>query len=351
MGNPSVMIRFAIGDFGQRRWAEATAAFRDPSLLQSWEYGEARARDGRWRVERGLLTEGERVIGAAQVMVRKLPVIGGGLAWLSRGPLWRRSDAEPASVLGQVLQALRRHYAEDRGLYFRVAPPVPENDPACAVFASAGFGSTSALGWASAILDLAPAETDLRAGLRQKWRNSLNKAERLGVAIEYGTDDRGFTFCLDDYRELLAARGFETGVTPELLSDLQSALPEDRKLVHYRARHEGRIVGFAVMARYGERCEYLIGNIDDAGRRAGAGQLLLWRAVCDMKARGHAAFDLGGMDRERTAPGIFRFKDGLGGTSYRLAPEIEASSTGLRDRLVRWRVTRARRDESGARAA
>ena len=345
------MIRFAVGEFGQRRWAEATAHFRDSSLLQSWEYGDARARDGRWRVERGLLTEGEQVIGAAQVMVRRLPVIGGGLAWLSRGPLWRRSGAEPAKVLCDALEVLRRHYAEDRGFYFRVAPPVLDNDPACTIFAAAGFGSTDALGWASAVLDLAPPETDLRAGLRQKWRNSLNKAERQGVSIECGTDDRGIVSCLDDYRALLAARDFATGVTPELLADLHSLLPEDRKLVQYRARHEGRIVGFAVMARYGEQCEYLVGNIDDAGRRAGAGQLLLWRAVCDMKARGCALFDLGGMDPERTAPGIFRFKDGLGGTPYRLAPEIEAPSSGLLNRLVRWRVTRARGGDAGVRAA
>ena len=345
------MIRFAIGEFGQRRWAEVGARFRDPSLLQSWEYGNARAREGRWRVERGLLTEGERVIGAAQVMVRSLPVIGGGLAWLSRGPMWRQSAAEPAHVLGGALKALRCHYAEDRGLYFRVAPPVLENDPACAVFPAAGFRNTGALGWASAILDLASPKTDLRTGLRQKWRNGLNKAERSGVAVECGTDDQGFADCLDDYRTLLAARRFETSVTPGLLADLQSALPEDRKLVHYRARHEGHFVGFAVMARYGGCCEYLIGNVDDAGRRVGAGQLILWRAVCDMKARGCKSFDLGGMDPDRTARGVFRFKDGLGGTPYRLAPEIETKSSGLRDRLVRWRVARARRDEAGARAA
>ena len=77
---------------------------------------------------------------------------------------------------------------------------------------------------------------------------------------------------------------------------------------------------------------------------------ILWRPLA-AQGQAYAQYYRGGMDPGRTAPGIFRFKDGRGGTPYRLAPEVEASSTGLRDRLVRWRVTRARRDEAGARAA
>ena len=73
-----------------------------------------------------------------------------------------------------------------------------------------------------------------------------------------------------------------------------------------------------------------------------AGQLLLWRAVAAMKEHGGRGFDLGGLDVDLTPPGIYRFKDGLGGVPYRLAPELEALGGGLLGRLVRWRVRTAR---------
>jgi hypothetical protein len=48
------------------------------------------------------------------------------------------------------------------------------------------------------------------------------------------------------------------------------------------------------------------------------------------------------MDPEITPKGIYDFKEGLGGTPYRLAPELELGGDSLRGRLVRWRVNRAR---------
>ena len=53
------------------------------------------------------------------------------------------------------------------------------------------------------------------------------------------------------------------------------------------------------------------------------------------------------MDPELTPKGIFEFKKGIGGIPYRLAPEIEANGKGLRTRLVRWWVVRARGAASG----
>ncbi len=70
--------------------------------------------------------------------------------------------------------------------------------------------------------------------------------------------------------------------------------------------------------------------------------MLLWRAICDAREAGLRWFDVGGMDPELTPKGIYDFKAGIGGTPYRLAPEIEAQNGGLRTRLVRWRVNRAR---------
>ncbi|MEO5374957.1 MAG: GNAT family N-acetyltransferase [Alphaproteobacteria bacterium] len=317
-------------------WTRIIEDFRDLSLLQTWEYGEARAACGPWRVERSLFVEGGRVVGAVQARVRPLPVVGGGLVWVARGPLWRRLDDDDTDPrrLGDMLRLASRQWLSRR-FYVRVQPPTPDDQDV------EGFRSTANPGWASALVDLTVSEADLRRGLHQKWRNVLNKAERSDLAVTIGSDDASFAAFLEAYGRFLGERGFATGVTPDLLRRLQDLLPEERKLTVCLARRAGEVVGSVLIARYGATAEYLAGTLADEGRRGGAGQLLLWRAMMTARAAGCRAFDLGGMDEVRTPAGIYRFKAEVGGAPYRLADEIEAFRGDPLSRLVRWRVGRA----------
>ncbi len=341
------MAEYAVRAYSQRDWTEILSAFSDLSLIQSWEYGEARAAASGWQVERGVVTDDASVVAAAQVMIRPLPGIGGGLAWISRGPLWRDSGDDRSAEIPPVLAALRRHYVGGRGLYLRIAPPLADRHTVVTAIGAAGFAATATRGWASATVDLTRSAEELRRGLRQKWRNGLNKAERSAITVEDGFDDALFDGFLREYRTFIDARGFDTSVTPPLLATLQGLLPDERKMICYRGSHRGEALGSALIARSGDRAEYLAGTLLDAGRPLSVGQLLLWRAICDAKAAGLRWFDLGGMDPESTPKGIYDFKAGIGGEPYRLAPEIEAHDGGLRARLVRWRVNRARGAAAG----
>jgi hypothetical protein len=334
------MIDLAVREIGRDEWTRLTVEFADLSLMQSWEYAEAKARAGRWRVERGVFLDGGHPVGLAQVLVRPLPAgIPGGLAWINRGPLWRRNgEAGDPVRLSAMMEALRAHYAGAKSMYLRVAPPLEELE----AVSPPGFSSAGTAGWASAVLDLTPPVETLRKGLRQKWRNCLNKAERCGLEVRSGEDDTLFAAFLDGHRRLTDGGGFATTVTVELLQALQSLLPEDRTMTAFLAYEEATTVASVLVARYGDTAEYLAGNVWDAGRRLNAGQLLLWRAVGAMKERGCRCFDLGGLDADLTPPGIRHFKEGLSAAPYRLAPELEALGGGPLGRLVRWRVRRAR---------
>ena len=339
------MVALGVRTFSRSEWSGLIAGFADRSLMQCWEYAEAKALTGPWRVERGLFTEGGLTAGAYQALVRRLPCgLPGGLVWINRGPLWRDAGAERADVgpLVALMAALRNHYADRRGLYLRLAPPVADGSLSDDDVRRAGLARAGTPGWASAVLDLTVPEATLRAGLRQKWRNGLNKAERAGLLVRSGSGQGPFAAFLSGHGTLNARPGLATGVTAEFLCALQALLPEDRRMEAFVAESDGTVVGSVLMARYGGYCEYLAGNLTDEGRRLGAGQLLLWRAACAMKGAGMRRFDLGGLDPEETPAGIVRFKDGLGGTRYRLAPELEAGGGGVLGRLVRWRVRGAR---------
>ena len=182
----------------------------------------------------------------------------------------------------------------------------------------------------------------MRERLEQKWRNSLAKAERAGLNVRCGAEDALFREALAAHGRHLDERKFQTTVTVPFLETLQSLLPGDRKLEALVADAGGRPVASVLLAVYGRTAEYLAGSVGPEGRPINAGQLLLWRAVLRAKERGLRYFDVGGLDADLTPKGIYHFKAGLGGVPYRLCPEIESAGSGLVERLVRWRVQRAR---------
>ncbi|MEQ8195216.1 MAG: GNAT family N-acetyltransferase [Rhodospirillales bacterium] len=336
-------MRFTQKEFSREEWADIVSKFADLSLLQCWEYGAAKSVDG-WRAERGLIIDGGKTLGAAQVMIRNLPIVGGGLAWVSRGPLWRpHGEAGSAMLFGSIHAALRRHYVDELGYYLRMAPAVEESKAASASLTSCGFTVSETPGWASAVLDLTQGDGALRQELRPNWRNKLNKAERHDIRVEQGSDWKIFDGLVDEYRTFMAGRGFTTTVTPAFLSALQAGFSEGRRMKCFRASHEGAPLGSVLIAYYGDTAEYLIGTLLDAGRAFNVGQLLVWQAIRDCRESGVMRFDVSGMDPELTPKGVYDFKQGLGGRPYRLMNEVEAHDGGWRSRLVRWRVARMRR--------
>jgi peptidoglycan pentaglycine glycine transferase (the first glycine) len=327
------MVSFKIQKFTADAWKNTVSEFEGHSLLQTWEYAEAKSVGGLWTVERGLFTRSGKTVGAAQVMIRRLPLVGGGLVWVNRGPLGGSVDAS----FTDMALALKETYVDQRGFYLRIAPSLVERG-----LNIDGFTLAGEAGWASAILDLSPAAEDLRKGLKQKWRNGLNKAERSGFEVAEGTSPALFHTFLGAHTEFTNTKGFDTGLTPQFLQNLNELLPKNCKLYALVASLDGKIAGSALIARFGNTGEYLAGNTTDTGRKLSAGQLLLWGAVEALKEKGVGYFDLGGMDDVLTPLGIYKFKEGLGGTPYRLAPEIEFGGDTIRGRLVRWRVNRAR---------
>ncbi|MGB0572571.1 MAG: GNAT family N-acetyltransferase [Alphaproteobacteria bacterium] len=78
------------------------------------------------------------------------------------------------------------------------------------------------------------------------------------------------------------------------------------------AEHAGTPVAGVLLANQGKAATYLMGWTGDDGRDLRATHLPLWRAIELLKGDGFEGFDLGGISAK--APGVERFKSGLGGT-------------------------------------
>ena len=331
-----IMVQISFAECSGTEWTHRVSAYRELSLIQCGEFGETKSQLEGWSVERGTFIADAAEVGAFQILIKELPVIGGGLAWLNRGPLM----TEPGHA-NDIFAALKRHYADERGYYLRIAPAASDEE----FTAPAGFQAAGANGWASAILDLTPDADKLRSNLRRNWRSHLNKAGRSELAVSVGVDGAPFDTFLESYTIFMKQLGLNAGVAPAFFARLQGLLPPEDRMRAYVAELDGDVVAGVLIAGYGDTAEYIAAHSTDAGRKLGAGQLLLWNAIADAKEAGFARFDLSGMDAEQTPAGIYKFKDGVGAIPYRLAPEIEAlgqSWGGLPAKAVRWRVRRAR---------
>jgi hypothetical protein len=327
---------------GSADWSRRLDAMSEPNLLQTWAYGEAKARSGPWDVERAIILDSDREIGLLQAFVRKIPLFGGGLIWINRGPLLCESVRKDVAKWREILEALHRHYVQERQMLLRIALPFREPIDLSQLLPSHFRVAESGSGYHSARLDLSQPLDVLRRQLEQKWRHGLNKAERANVVVESGSDATLFSPLIADYSAMMARKGFRTSLTPELLDSLQDALPQSQKLWSVVARDAVELAGFVLIARYSKTAEYLAGSSNASGRKWNVGNLLLWRAITEMKEQGYRWFDLGGMDPERTPAGIYHFKSGLRGEAYRLPDEVEAYQGGLTSFAVRQAIRRAR---------
>ena len=318
-------------------WNCLVTASEGSSFLQTWEFGEAKTEIGPWNVERGVLLDGGSYIGAAQSMVRKPPFSRAGVVWINRAPIGVFGN------YGDALGALHHYFCNERKMYLRIAPSRILENLSSFEYNNSGLKKTKISGWASSIVNLQQTEELLRNNLHGKWRNALSRAERSNIEICISDDKESFQIFLKGHSEHLDKRSKHRGLQVGFLEALQDMLPKDRKLLCVAAYKNGDYLGGALVTRYGQVAEYFAGHNTDIGRPLNAGQLILWSVIMHLKALGMSKFDLGGMDENLSPPGIYRFKNRIGGEPYRLAYEMEGLTTGLMNRIIRWCVNSQRR--------
>ena len=107
---------------GRPAWDELVAATPGGHLLQSWAWGELKARFG-WRAQR-LAVDGA----CAQVLFRSLPGGLGTIAYVPKGPLVDFSDERSFRALLDAIRPLAR---QQRAICLKIEPDL-EDDPALA---------------------------------------------------------------------------------------------------------------------------------------------------------------------------------------------------------------------------
>lgn len=193
------------------------------------------------------------------------------------------------------------------------------------------------------LVDLTPSEAELLQRMKQKTRYNIRLAERKGVTIRPGTlADSSLLYHM--YAETSLRDGFVIRdedyyrtvwdtFTHSFTSDTANQ-PGMESLI---AEVAGEPVAGVIIYRFGGKAWYLSGMSVDAHREKMPNYLLQWEAIRRAKVAGCTVYDLWGAPDEFTETdplwGVYRFKEGLGGTVVRT---LGAWDDPIRPTLYRW---------------
>jgi len=323
---PLTPVRIEVVE--RARWTQLASGFADHNYRQSWDFGIHAASRVRAKSEHVALWKAGEVFAIADVRVRELPVMGGGLAFVTGGPLTRIDHRlDPARYLDAVAE-LRHHYVEERGCVLRVLPPVgpPEwNDALNSGLVQIGFEPTAAAEPHRTLL--LPVEGDLgeiRKRLNAKWRNHLNRSEREHIEVRVGSDTEFLDRFAALFEEFVVRKGFDVGAYgADFYQRIQRDLPDRERYVVLLAEREGQLLAGHVTSMLGDTCVSLLAATSPEALKCKASYLIQWRTIECARERGCVSYDQGGIDPEGN-PGVYSFKSGLSGTDVCAAGPLQA---------------------------
>jgi peptidoglycan pentaglycine glycine transferase (the first glycine) len=326
-------------------WNELIASLPLAHLLQTWEWSQVKAKYG-WQAMPFVWQGGMgKPVAAAMVLKRRFPV--GGFAkkmcvlYIPKGPLM---DWEDAALRARVLENLHDFAKRQGAIFIKIDPDVALGTGVPRTEEAVEFNDGQAVlseleqrGWKfsqdqiqfrnTVLIDLAPSEDELLRRMKQKTRYNVRLAQKKGVTVRAGkVDDLPLLYRM--YAETSVRDGFlirEEGYYQTVWRNFMSVplstfghQPFSEPLI---AEVDGEPVGAISMFYFAGQAIYLFGMSRDEHREKMPNYLLQWEAMRRAKTLGCQIFNLWGapdeFDESDELWGVFRFKEGLGGTVFR----------------------------------
>lgn len=328
----------AIIPVNKDQWQAMATRFLDNNYQQSWEYSQALAEMRHAKCEHIAIQSDDELLGLANIRLRSLPVIGGGIAYVSGGPLTRLGNDGDIDRLRRCINALQKVYVEKRGLALRILSPIGcplWNEQASRVFEEAGFNITDrSRSYRTFLLDINRSLDDIRSTCSKYWRRNLRRSEQKGFEVTAGESSKDFQSVCYLYEQLLGRKKFSADLNAEFYADLQTQLSGDKRFIAFTVRNDGVAVAGLLCSMLGDTCVPLILAADEQGLRNYAVYLLQWRSIEVAHERGLCHYDLGGIDPDKNV-GVYNFKKGLRGLDVQAPGPFESSPADFRYAITR----------------
>lgn len=262
--------------------------------LQLWGWGSTKAAHN-WKVDRVFVRSGDVVIGAAQLLIRKLPKPFAALVYVPRGPVCAERDREV--VLKHLADYAKSTY---KATVLTIEPDWEEMEE----FEGWQESTNTILIPRTLILDLNKSEDELLADMTKKTRQYIRKSAGEQIEIRQVKSKQELAACLEIYKETSKRAGF--GVhSDDYYYDVFDNLGDHSPV--FAAFLGTQPIAFLWLAISATTAFELYGGMNDDGQRLRANYALKWQAIQTMKRWGIQRYDFNGLLND----GVSTFKQGF----------------------------------------
>lgn len=266
--------------------------------LQLWGWGDTKAAHG-WKAERVIARDlNKKIIGGAQVLVRKLPWPLNAVAYVPRGPVV--GEGEAADFLEALASYSKSHF---RAVVLTIEPDWTEM-PAL-IGSNWRPAPNTILIPQTLILDLNKSADELLASMNKKTRQYIRKSgNEDGLTISQVKGREELEGVMGIYRQTAERAGFalhEDQYYFDLFENMGEASPV------FIAQQYGQPVAFLWLAISQSVAFELYGGMNDDGQRLRANYALKWHAIQKMREWGIERYDMNGL----VSDGVSTFKRGF----------------------------------------
>ncbi len=311
-------------------------------ILQSWEWGDFKARQTGWQPQRYAFSKNGVVVGMASIGVRRVGPLT--LLYISKGPALVYDDAALTSDILDWLQAYARR---ERAIWLKIDPDIiaatgvpGEDDDAVNSIGQSFIALLNKNGWQrgeqiqfrnTIALDLTHSEDEILAAMSQNTRRKVRTAEKKGVTIRPATPDD-----VQLLYDLYATTGSRDAFLTRPFSyygDLWRTFMQAGLAHALIAEFEGQPIAHVILFHFGRTCWYFYGASANAERERMPNYALQWASITWAKAQGCTVYDFWGaptvFTEEDRMWGVYEFKRGFRGTVTRFIGAWDYAPSGL----------------------
>ncbi|HJM04459.1 MAG TPA: peptidoglycan bridge formation glycyltransferase FemA/FemB family protein [Candidatus Saccharimonadaceae bacterium] len=261
--------------------------------LQLWGWGQVKAAHG-WKAERFFSYKDDELVGAAQVLVRRLPAPFSSFSYIPRGPIGDSQYID--DMLHAIAEICKK---EHRSVALSIEPNSREFK------APKGWkrSKNSVLPAETILLDLDLSESDLLSAMAKKTRQYIRKSAAEGIEIRRVRTKEALEECLNMYQQTAARAGFNTH-SRQYYIDVMQKLGDHSPI--FAAYLDDTPIAFLWMAVSAETAFELYGGMNEDGQRLRANYALKWHVIRKAKEWGLSEYDFGGL----VVGGVSNFKQG-----------------------------------------
>jgi lipid II:glycine glycyltransferase (peptidoglycan interpeptide bridge formation enzyme) len=236
------------------------------------------------------------------------------LVELYRGPIWFYESPEEY-WLEDFAKLFAKEYPKGLLQRRRWLPEWPDSASARSTLKKHGFKATKNF-YETIWLDLTRSEDELRAALKGNWRGHLKRGTHATLDIRVDRDGTSIPLFIEYHEQERTRKKYVTRGAELLTNELKNAALLKELLVLWAVDGKDPVAAIAIVM-HGNSATYRAGWSLARGRELHAHNVLLWDAVTMLKNSNYRALDLGGTTPTSDSAGYIKFKQGMGGETFR----------------------------------